>query len=74
MVEGLFEMHFACDVLKLMSDRKTGCFPLNAENNRRVTNEVMFTYAHENINSLFSVLRFGFVLFYDCNLNTQGFV
>ena len=33
-----------------------GYSPLNAENNRGVTNDVIFTYAHEKINFLFSVL------------------
>ena len=67
-VEGLFETQFACDIKKKkkkkkkkkMSDRKTGYSPLN---NRVVTNDVMFVYAHEKIN-----------IFYDFYLNTQGFV
>ena len=43
----------------LMPDRKTGYSPLNAENYQGVTNEVMFAYAHEQINIyiLLSVLR-----------------
>ena len=57
-----------------MSDSKTWNSPLNAETNRGVTNDVMFVYAHEKINILVSVLSIGFFLFYDFNLNTQGFV
>ena len=41
---------------KMMSDRKTGYSPLNAENNRGVTNDVVFEYAHKKINNLPSVL------------------
>ena len=57
-----------------MSDRKTGYSPLNAENNRGVTNDVMFAYMHTKINILLSVLSIFFLSFYDFNLNTQGFV
>ena len=38
MVESLFETQFACE--KFMLDRKMGYSPLNAENNRSVTNDV----------------------------------
>ena len=48
--------------------------PLNAENNRGVTNDVMYAYMHTKINILLSVLSIVFSLFYDFNLNTQGFV
>ena len=59
--------------------RKTGFSPINAENNRGVTNDVMFTHADEKINILLSVLSMFFLLLlllllYDFNLNTQGFV
>ena len=57
-----------------MSDRKTGYSPLNAENNRRVTNDVMFAYVHTKIIILQSVLSIFSFFFYDFNLNTQGFV
>ena len=52
--------------LKFDVRRKTGYSPLNADNNRDVTTDVMFPYAHEKINILF--------FFNDFNLNTQGFV
>ena len=58
-----------------MSDRNS---PLNAENNRGVTNDVMFsyvhTYVHAKINILLSVLSIFVFPFYDLNLNAQGFV
>ena len=57
-----------------MSGRKTGNCPLNTEKNQCVTNDVMFTYVYEKINILLSVLSIFFFLFYDFNLNTQGFV
>ena len=56
MVEVLFETQFTCEIKKLMSDRKTGYYPLNAENNRGVINDVMFAYVHTKINILLSVL------------------
>ena len=60
---------------KMMSDRKTGYTPLNAENNRDVNYDVMFAYVRTKLNFLLSVLSIYFVLFfYDFNLNTQGFV
>ena len=62
-MEGLFEMVFACDILKLMSDRETGYSPLHAESNWDVTTDVMFAYAHEKINILLSVLSMFFFLF-----------
>ena len=56
----------------LMSDRNSN---LNAENNRDVTNDVMFAYANEKISILLSVLSILFSVFsYDFILNTQGFV
>ena len=57
-----------------MSDRKPEYSPLNAENNRGVTNDVMCAYAHEKIKILLSVLSILFLSFYDFNLNTQGFL
>ena len=54
-----------------MSDRNTGYSPLNAENNRGVTNDVIL---HEKINILLSVLSFFSFFFYDFNLNIQCFV
>ena len=48
--------------------------PLNAENNRGVTNDVMFAFVHTKINLMLSVLSFVFFLVYDLDLNTQGFV
>ena len=62
MVEGLFETQFAFK--KIMSDRKTGHSPLNVENNRRVTNDIMFAYAHEKISILLSVLSILFFWFF----------
>ena len=53
----------------MMSDREMGYSPLKAENNRDVTNDVMFAYAHEEINILLSVFSI-FAFFYDFNLNT----
>ena len=43
------------------------------KNNRAVTNDDMFALSHEKINILFLFWAF-FFLFYDFNLNTQGFV
>ena len=40
-----------------MSDRKIRYSPLNAENNRGVTNGFMFAYSHEKINILLPVLN-----------------
>ena len=48
--------------------------PLNAENKRDVTNDVLFAYVHEKINILLSVLSMFSVFFNDFNLNTQGVV
>ena len=59
---------------KMMSDKKTGYFPFNAENNRGVTNDVIFAYAHEQINIFLSILSIFSFFCYDFNLNTQGFV
>ena len=59
---------------KLMSDRKTGYSPFHAENNRGVTNDAIFTYVHEKINILLSVLSFSSFLSYDFNPTTHGFV
>ena len=42
--------------VKLMSGRKTGYSPLKMENNRCVTNDIMFAYVHEKMNNLHSVL------------------
>ena len=50
------KMQFACEIEKLMSDRKTRCSPLNAENNQGVINDVVFTYVHQKVNILLSVL------------------
>ena len=41
-----------------------GYSPLNAKNNRAVTNDVMFALSHEKINILFLFWAFLF-LFYD---------
>ena len=46
----------------------------NAENSRDVTNDVMCAYVHEKINIPLFLLSICFFLFYDFNLNTQGFV
>ena len=51
-----------------------GYSPLKAENNRGVSNDVMFAYAYEKINILLSVLSRFFFLSYDFNMITQGFV
>ena len=59
---------------KTMPDRKTENSLLNAENNRGVSNDVMFAYVHEIINILLSVLSIFYLSFYDFNLNTEGFV
>ena len=40
-------MQCACDIYKLMSDRKTGYIPLILETDRSVTNDVTFAYAHK---------------------------
>ena len=62
MAESLFETQFACEIWKLMSDRKTRYSILNAENHWVVTNDVMFVYVQEKINILFWV--FFFFLFF----------
>ena len=36
MVEGVFEIQFACEILKLISDSEPGYAPLNAENSLSV--------------------------------------
>ena len=59
---------------KTMSDKKTVYSPLNAENNRGVTSDVMFAYVHEKKNILLSVLSIFSFRFYDFNLNIQCFV
>ena len=56
-----------------MTKRKTGYSSLNAEN-RGVTIDVMFAYVHKKINNLLCFCEHFFYLFYDLNLNTQGFV
>ena len=67
-------MQFAWEILKLMLNRKTRYSPFNSENNQYVMNDIMFAYVHEKINILLSVSSIFFFLFYDFNLNTQGFV
>ena len=60
-VEDLFEVSFAYEIQKLMSDRKTGYSPLNVENSLSVPHGFMFAYnAHEKINNLLSVLHISF--------------
>ena len=49
-----------------MLDKKTEYYPLNAENNQRVTNDVMYAYVHEKMNILLSVLSIC-LSFYDLN-------
>ena len=71
--EGVFEMQFACEILKLVSGSKAGYAPLNAENNLSVTFCFIAVYAHEKLNILVSVLN-SMSFFYDFNLNTQDFV
>ena len=60
--------------LKIHVRQENGYSPLNAENNRGVSNRDMLTYAHEKIYILLSVLSIFFSFFYEFNLNTQGFV
>ena len=55
-----------------MLDRTTRYSPLNAENNRGVTKDVMFAYVNEK-KILLSVLSI-FLSIYNFDLNTQGFV
>ena len=57
-----------------MLDRKIAYSPLNEEASINVTLGLMFAYAHEKINILFSVLSIVSFPFYDFNLDTQGFV
>ena len=52
--------------LKIDVRQENGVSPLNAKNNRGVTNDVMFAYMHEKINillSLLSICNFLFLLF-----------
>ena len=53
------------DVLKM------GYSPLKVENNRGVTNDVMFAYLHETINILLSFWSIYFLFLFYFNLNTQ---
>ena len=57
-----------------MSDWKTAYSPFNPENNHGVTNDVMFVYVHEQINSLLSVLGILSFFLYEFHLNTQDLV
>ena len=58
------------NVKKMMSNRKTEHSPLNAENNRGLTDDVTFAFVHTKINILLSILSI-FPFFYDFNQNTQ---
>ena len=64
-VECVFEIQFACKILKLVSGNKPGYAPLNAENSFSVTFGFIVAYAREKINILVSVLNIIFFLFYD---------
>ena len=70
-VEGVFEIQFACELLKLVSGSKSGHAHLTAENSLNVTFGFIVVYAHEKINTLVSVLNIIFFLFYDVNLNSN---
>ena len=59
--------------LKIDVRQENGYSPFDAENNRSVTNDVTFAYAHEKLYILLSVLIM-FFFFYDFNLNNKGFV
>ena len=59
---------------QLMTDRKPEYSPFKAENNRSVTNDAIFAYAHEKINILLFVLIIFAFFFYDFNWNTQDFL
>ena len=54
---------FACNILTLMSDRKTYNFILNVENNWGVTNDVIIAYAHENKINISALCFEHFVIF-----------
>ena len=45
-VEGIFEIQFECEILKLVSDSKPGYAPLNAESSQNVTLCFIVAYAH----------------------------
>ena len=47
----------------MMSDKKTGYSPLNADNNLGVTNDVIFAYAHTKMNICFLFWAFFFLFF-----------
>ena len=55
--KGLFEIQFACEILKLVSGSKPEYAPLNAENSLSVTLCFIVAYAHEKINIPVSVLN-----------------
>ena len=50
--------------LKIDVRQENGYSPSNAENNRGVSNDVMFAYAHMKINILLSVFFFFFTFFF----------
>ena len=59
----VFEIQFACALLKLVSGSKPGYAPLNAGNNPSVTFGFIVAYAHEKINILVSFSNIIFFLF-----------
>ena len=70
----VFEIQFACELLKLVSGSKPGYAPRNAENSLSVTFGFTVAYAHEVINILVYVLDSIVFLFYDVNLDMEDFV
>ena len=68
------EMQFAHENLKLISCKKIGYAPLNAENSLIFTGGLITANVLEKINFLLSVLSVYYFLFFDVDLNTQSFV
>ena len=72
--DGLFEIQFASEPLKLVSASKQGNADWNAENSLFVTFSFIVAFEHEIINILLPVLSIFSFFFYEHNLINQGFV
>ena len=75
-VEGVFETQFACKLLKLVLGTKPGYAPWNTENSLSVTFGIVVAYVQDNFFFFFFFLFCAFLsfLFYELNLNKQGFI
>ena len=60
--------------LKIDFRQKNGVLSSKCGNNRVVTYDVIFVYAHDKINILFLFWALFLSLVYDFILNTQGFI